>query len=77
MGGREAAATAERLLAQGRRPDLPVVVVENCSRFDERIVRLTLQDLASGLAPGHGPVLVMLGEALARRAHQGEAHASP
>ncbi|MDK6077116.1 uroporphyrinogen-III C-methyltransferase [Massilia varians] len=70
MGGREAAATAERLLAEGRRPDLPVVVVENCSRSDERILRLTLSDLARGLEPGHGPVLVMLGEALARREHQ-------
>lgn len=70
MGGREAAATAERLLADGRRPDLPVVVVENCSRADERIRRLTLADLAHGLEPGHGPVLVMLGEALALREHQ-------
>lgn len=70
MGGREAAATAERLLAEGRRPDLPVVVVENCSRQDERILRLTLSDLAKGLEPGHGPVLVMMGEALARREHQ-------
>ena len=70
MGGREAAATAERLLAEGRRPDLPVVVVENCSRADERILRLTLTDLARGLEPGHGPVLVMMGEALAKREHQ-------
>ena len=70
MGGREAAATAERLLADGRRPDLPVVVVENCSRADERILRLTLAELAHGLEPGHGPVLVMLGEALAMREHQ-------
>ncbi|MCC2956538.1 uroporphyrinogen-III C-methyltransferase [Massilia sp. IC2-477] len=70
MGGREAAATAERLLAEGRRPDLPVVIVENCSRADQRIVRMTLTDLARGLEPGHGPVLVMLGEALALREHQ-------
>ncbi|MGI4719213.1 MAG: uroporphyrinogen-III C-methyltransferase [Janthinobacterium lividum] len=70
MGGREAAATAERLLAEGRRSELPVVIVENCSRPDERIVRMTLADLARGLEPGHGPVLVMLGEALAKRAHQ-------
>ncbi|MEW6762215.1 MAG: uroporphyrinogen-III C-methyltransferase [Pseudomonadota bacterium] len=70
MGGREAAATAERLLAEGRRAELPVVIVENCSRPDERIERMTLRDLARGLAPGHGPVLVMLGEALARREHQ-------
>ena len=70
MGGREAAATAERLLAEGRRADLPVVVVENCRRPDQRILRLTLTDLANGLEPGHGPVLVMMGEALARREHQ-------
>ena len=70
MGGREAAATAERLLAEGRRPDLPVVVVENCSRSDERILRLTLSELAHGLEPGPGPVLVMMGEARALRTHQ-------
>jgi uroporphyrin-III C-methyltransferase len=70
MGGREAAATAERLLALGRRPALPVVVIENCSRPDQRILRLTLADLAHGLDTAHGPVLVMIGEALQRRMHQ-------
>jgi uroporphyrin-III C-methyltransferase len=47
-----------------------VVVVENCSRPDQRIERLTLTDLARGLAAAHGPVLVMIGEALRLRAHQ-------
>lgn len=70
MGGREAAATAERLLAEGRRPDLPVVVVENCSRPDQRILRMTLSTLAHGLEMAHGPVLVMIGEALQRRPQQ-------
>jgi uroporphyrin-III C-methyltransferase len=74
MGGREAAATAERLLALGRRRELPVVVIENCSRPDQRILRLTLADLAHGLAQGpnaaQGPVLVMIGEALQRRTQQ-------
>jgi uroporphyrin-III C-methyltransferase len=70
MGGREAAATAERLLAEGRRPDLPVVVVENCSRADQRVRRLTLADLSHGLDVAHGPVLVMIGEAMGRRPHQ-------
>jgi uroporphyrin-III C-methyltransferase len=70
MGGREAAATAERLLAEGRRADLPVVVVENCSRADQRILRLSLSDLAQGLEAAHGPVLVMIGEALQQRPHQ-------
>jgi uroporphyrin-III C-methyltransferase len=71
MGGREAAATAERLLALGRPGDLPVVVVENCSRPDQRILRLLLSDLAHGLETAHGPVLVMIGEALRRREQQG------
>ncbi|MGJ9420286.1 uroporphyrinogen-III C-methyltransferase [Massilia sp. CMS3.1] len=70
MGGREAAATAERLLTQGRPADTPVVVVENCSRPDERIERLVLSDLAHGLGAAHGPVLVMIGEALRLREHQ-------
>ncbi|PQO88263.1 uroporphyrinogen-III C-methyltransferase [Massilia phosphatilytica] len=70
MGGREAAATAQRLLAEGRRPDLPVVVVENCSRADQRVRRLTLADLAHGLDVAHGPVLVMIGEAMGHRPHQ-------
>jgi uroporphyrin-III C-methyltransferase len=70
MGGREAIATAARLLAQGRRPDTPVVIVENCSRPDQRIVRMTLDTLAHGLEAAHGPVLVMLGDALALREHQ-------
>ena len=70
MGGREAIATAQRLLAQGRHIDTPVVVIENCSRPDQRIVRLTLSALAHGLGDTHGPVLVMLGDAMAMRAHQ-------
>ena len=76
MGGREAAATAERLLAQGRSMDTPVVVVENCSREDERVQRLTLADLARGLDAAHGPVLVMIGEALRLREHQQDAPAA-
>src|SRR3954471_12715867 len=40
MGGREAITTAEKLLAQGRSPKTPVVVVENCSRTNERVLRL-------------------------------------
>lgn len=70
MGGREATATAQRMLAQGRRADTPVVVIENCSRPDQRIFRLTLSTLAHGLGQSHGPVLVMLGDAMAMREHQ-------
>jgi uroporphyrin-III C-methyltransferase len=70
MGGGEAIATAERLLAQGRSGDMPVVVIENCSRPDQRVTRLTLDKLAHGLDPAGGPVLVMIGEALRMREHQ-------
>lgn len=70
MGGREAAATAQRLLAQGRAAATPVVVVENCSRDNQRILRLRLDELESGLQQCEGPVLVMIGEALASRAQQ-------
>jgi uroporphyrin-III C-methyltransferase len=67
MGGKEAITTAQKLLAAGRPPTLPVVVVENCSRPNERIMRLQLGELERGLAECHGPVLVMIGEALAPR----------
>lgn len=70
MGGREAIATARRLLALGRRADTAVVVIENCSRPEQRIARLTLGALAHGLGDTHGPVLVMLGDAMAARTHQ-------
>jgi uroporphyrin-III C-methyltransferase len=42
MGGREAIATAERLLAHGHAPDTPVVVIENVSRADQHIQRMTI-----------------------------------
>jgi uroporphyrin-III C-methyltransferase len=70
MGGREAIATAQRMLDQGRRADTPVVVIENCSRPDQQIRRLNLAALARGLGDANGPVLVMLGDALKMREHQ-------
>jgi uroporphyrin-III C-methyltransferase len=77
MGGREATVTAQRMLDQGRRPDTPVVVIENCSRPDQRIFRLTLATLAHGLGQSHGPVLVMLGDAMKRRDKQAADAAEP
>ncbi|MDC8757668.1 uroporphyrinogen-III C-methyltransferase [Janthinobacterium fluminis] len=70
MGGREAIATARRMLEQGRRADTPVVVIENCSRPEQRVLRLELGTLAQGLGATHGPVLVMLGEAMRVRPQQ-------
>lgn len=71
MGGREAMVTAQKLLEQGRSPDLPVVIVENCSLQNQKIVRMNLRELERGLQRGlqntQGPVLVMIGEALAAR----------
>lgn len=67
MGGREAIVTAQKLLEQGRSPALPVVVVENCSLKNQRIMRMTLHDLEQGLGDCEGPVLVMIGEAMAKR----------
>ncbi|PUA17055.1 uroporphyrinogen-III C-methyltransferase [Glaciimonas sp. PCH181] len=74
MGGREATATAQRLLAQGRVASTPVVVVENCSRANQNILRLRLDELESGLAQCEGPVLVMIGQALASRVGRGLAY---
>lgn len=67
MGGSEAVITARKLLEQGRSPLLPVIVVENCSLKNERISRMTLRDLEHGLGERPGPVLVMIGEAMAER----------
>jgi uroporphyrin-III C-methyltransferase len=70
MGGREAIATAERLLAHGHAPDKPVVVIENVSRPDQQIQRMTVAELTQGLGTPNGPVLVMIGEAMRARAQQ-------
>jgi uroporphyrin-III C-methyltransferase len=67
MGGKEAASTAHRLMAQGRSASTPVIIVENCSRANEQVLRMRLSDLAGGLAAASGPVLVMIGEALSER----------
>ena len=67
MGGREAMVTARKLLERGTPGDTPVVVVENCSLPNEHVFRLRLDDLEHGLASCSGPVLVMVGAALAPR----------
>jgi uroporphyrin-III C-methyltransferase len=67
MGGREAMTTAERLLAQGRSPETPVVIVENCSLPGQRVAYLTLGGLQQGIKACTGAVLVMIGNALGPR----------
>lgn len=67
MGGQEAIATAKRLLERGHAPQTPVIAIENVSRHDERVMRLSLADMVNGLPECSGPVLVMIGEALRAR----------
>lgn len=67
MGGKEAQLTAERMLAKGFSPELPVIMIENCSRSNESIARISLAQLAQGVSLGAGPVIVMFGEALRAR----------
>lgn len=67
MGGREAVLTAQRLLQEGWESDIPVIAIENCSRPNERIERMTLGDLQQGLPSAAGPVLIMIGKALEQR----------
>jgi uroporphyrin-III C-methyltransferase len=67
MGGREAIATATRLIERGRPPSTPVVAIENVSRSNQHIMRMTLEQMAQGLEDCSGPVLVMIGEALKER----------
>ena len=67
MGGREAIATSKRLLAVGKPAATPVIAIENVSRSDERVMRMTLADMAAGIPDCTGPVLVMIGDALRQR----------
>lgn len=67
MGGKEAILTAQRMLAKGFSPDLPIVIVQSCSRPEEKHLHLKLCDLADGLPACDGPVLVMMGEAMRQR----------
>jgi uroporphyrin-III C-methyltransferase len=70
MGGKEAIKTAQRLLEHHAPLKTPVIVIENCSRVNQKIFRMTLQELAQGLNDLHGPVLLMVGEAMRIRPNQ-------
>lgn len=70
MGGQAAIETAQRLLANGNPAEIPVIAIENVSRDNQRVMRLTLAEMALGLPPCEGPVLVMIGEALRKRSKQ-------
>ncbi|MFN3229201.1 MAG: siroheme synthase CysG [Asticcacaulis sp.] len=67
MGVETAAMTALQLIAAGRAPTTPVLVVENGTRPDQRQILTPLTDLPSALetfAPS-GPALLIIGEVAA------------
>ncbi|WP_374470237.1 uroporphyrinogen-III C-methyltransferase [Phenylobacterium sp.] len=65
MGLSMAAPIAARLMAAGRDPSTPALIVENASRADERRVVTTLAGLAEAAASLAGPALLVVGEAMA------------
>ena len=68
MGAGEAPAIAQALMAAGKAPGTPVVVIENAS-MEHRAVHGTLAQLAVLAAQlSGGPVLILLGEVLRKAA---------
>jgi uroporphyrin-III C-methyltransferase len=77
MGRDSAPQIGRQLLDAGRSAATPVALVEACSTPRERILTLNLGELAAGRAQSWldaaQPSLVMIGEAFAARAAQGDA----
>lgn len=67
MGHTVAAAVAARLIEAGLNPSTPVAIVENASRADRRMVATRLDQLpaTAGAIAAAGPVLIIIGEAVA------------
>jgi uroporphyrin-III C-methyltransferase len=65
MGLTTAALIAERLVAAGRDPATPTLVVENASRPDERRRSAALGRLAEAVEGLTGPAILVVGEAMA------------
>nr|MDQ2861342.1 SAM-dependent methyltransferase [Pseudomonadota bacterium] len=65
MGLSTAAAIAARLIAAGRAPSTPALIVENASLAGERRVITILSELGAAAAGLTGPALLMVGEAMA------------
>ncbi|MDR4306847.1 uroporphyrinogen-III C-methyltransferase [Chelatococcus sambhunathii] len=79
MGRSVAGAVAERLAEAGLASDTPVAAVENASRTDETIFTGTLRDLPALAERGDvtGPVLILIGRALAEAQALGAAPIVP
>jgi len=67
MGKGQAGTIARELTAAGMAPDTPVLLVENASLPEERrfASRLDLLPLACATATGDGPVVILVGDAVA------------
>ena len=68
MGVSTAAQIAEKLMADGLAPSMPVAVIENAARPEMRVLRGLLAGLP-GLVEGHAvksPALIVIGEVTAR-----------
>jgi uroporphyrin-III C-methyltransferase len=65
MGLSQATPIAGRLMAAGRAPATPALIVENASRADERRIITTLSGLAEAAQALSGPALLIVGEAMA------------
>jgi uroporphyrin-III C-methyltransferase len=76
MGLTTAAKIAGRLIAEGRAPSTPVVVVENASLPDERRLSTTLAGLGETVRGLDGPALLIIGEVAALAETLGAEHLS-
>lgn len=68
MGKSSAAIVSRNLIAAGMAKDTPVLLVENASLDNERIIhsRIDLLPLTAKTALGNGPAIMLIGSAMAR-----------
>ncbi len=74
MGAQKLSGIAAHLIESGMKPSMTAVAVENVSLPDQKIVRGTIATLSGKLdqAAFTGPVLILIGEALSKRAARTE-----
>ncbi|MDR3268489.1 MAG: uroporphyrinogen-III C-methyltransferase [Tannerella sp.] len=65
MGGANISAIAGKLIASGRREDLPAALVYNVSRPDQKVYYTTLKELQYSIVKYPTPILVVIGETVA------------
>jgi uroporphyrin-III C-methyltransferase len=76
MAAHDAAAVRDGLLRAGLKPGTPVVAIESVSLPEEKSKSGQLKNLPLFVAPGGGPVLLLLGEVFAQEAAAGRRSAS-